>query len=73
MFETKKHSVSLHIEKVLWHFTWSWFHFEYSTLFPEEYPAVNSQFMKEAGIEHFQIGMPGNKEPFVNSKSIQLH
>ncbi|KAI5809684.1 tyrosine phosphatase family-domain-containing protein [Peziza echinospora] len=36
------------------------------TLFPEEYPAVNSQFMKEAGIEHFQIGMPGNKEPFVN-------
>lgn len=23
--------------------------------------------MEEAGITHFQIGMPGNKEPFVNS------
>lgn len=25
--------------------------------------------MKEVGIQHFQIGMPGNKEPFVNSES----
>ena len=38
-----------------------------STLFPEEYSAKNLKFMKEAGITHFQFGMPGNKEPFVNS------
>jgi len=40
-----------------------------STLFPEEYPEKNLKFMKEVGIQHFQIGMPGNKEPFVNSES----
>lgn len=39
-----------------------------STLFPEEYPEKNLEFMKKTGIQHFQIGMPGNKEPFVNSK-----
>ncbi|KAF8474907.1 protein-tyrosine phosphatase [Kalaharituber pfeilii] len=36
------------------------------TLFTEEYPASNTKFMNEVGIKHFQIGMPGNKEPFVN-------
>ncbi|RPB28483.1 hypothetical protein L211DRAFT_388802 [Terfezia boudieri ATCC MYA-4762] len=36
------------------------------TLFPEDYPEKNLKFMKEVGIQHFQIGMPGNKEPFVN-------
>lgn len=40
----------------------------YRTLFPEEYPEKNLNFMKEVGIKHFQIGMPGNKEPFVYSK-----
>lgn len=38
-----------------------------STLVPEPYPETHVQFMKENGIQHFQIGLPGNKEPFVNS------
>lgn len=36
-----------------------------STLVPEEYPEENSTFIKQAGIQHFHVGMPGNKEPFV--------
>ncbi|KAH0543652.1 hypothetical protein FGG08_002090 [Glutinoglossum americanum] len=35
------------------------------TLVPEEYPEANIIFMKENGIKHHQISMPGNKEPFV--------
>ncbi|SCU88629.1 LADA_0E11232g1_1 [Lachancea dasiensis] len=35
-------------------------------LIPEEYPSENTDFMAQAGIELFQIGMSGNKEPFVN-------
>ncbi|KAL7273478.1 tyrosine-protein phosphatase siw14 [Rhizina undulata] len=36
------------------------------TLVPEQYPMENKIFMEQNGITHFQIGMPGNKEPFVN-------
>lgn len=36
------------------------------TLVPEPYPETHVAFMKENGIQHFQIGLPGNKEPFVN-------
>ncbi|KAH8155816.1 uncharacterized protein LAJ45_00828 [Morchella importuna] len=36
------------------------------TLVGEPYPEENLKFMKQCGITHFQIGMPGNKEPFVN-------
>ncbi|KAI9815052.1 MAG: hypothetical protein M1827_002895 [Pycnora praestabilis] len=35
------------------------------TLVPEEYPEPNAAFIIENSIQHFQIGMPGNKEPFV--------
>ncbi|CDO94575.1 unnamed protein product [Kluyveromyces dobzhanskii CBS 2104] len=38
-------------------------------LIPEEYPAENMSFMEETGIELFQVGMSGNKEPFVNIPS----
>ncbi|CEP61361.1 putative tyrosine protein phosphatase SIW14 LALA0_S03e01134g [Lachancea lanzarotensis] len=38
-------------------------------LFPEDYPQENLDFMAEAGITLFQIGMSGNKEPFVNIPS----
>ncbi|SCV00858.1 LAME_0G12464g1_1 [Lachancea meyersii CBS 8951] len=38
-------------------------------LFPEEYPQENLDFMSKAGIKLFQIGMSGNKEPFVNIPS----
>ncbi|SCU89739.1 LAFA_0E20494g1_1 [Lachancea sp. 'fantastica'] len=38
-------------------------------LFPEEYPQENLDFMSKAGIRLFQIGMSGNKEPFVNIPS----
>ncbi|KZF25755.1 hypothetical protein L228DRAFT_208025 [Xylona heveae TC161] len=36
------------------------------TLVPEPYPEANIQFLEENNIKHFQIPMPGNKEPFVN-------
>ena len=39
-----------------------------STLVSGPHPVENTEFMKHSGIKHFQIGMPGNKEPFVNSK-----
>ncbi|QLQ77971.1 hypothetical protein HG537_0A02180 [Torulaspora globosa] len=38
-------------------------------LIPEEYPAENEQFLKQSGIRLFQVGMSGNKEPFVNIPS----
>lgn len=38
-------------------------------LIPEEYPADNTRFMQETGIKLFQVGMSGNKEPFVNIPS----
>lgn len=38
-------------------------------LIPEEYPAENLEFMEKAGIKLFQVGMSGNKEPFVNIPS----
>ncbi|KAI9801304.1 MAG: hypothetical protein M1833_002874 [Piccolia ochrophora] len=34
------------------------------TLVPEEYPASNVSFMQEHSIQHFQIPLPGKKEPF---------
>jgi tyrosine-protein phosphatase SIW14 len=34
-------------------------------LIPEPYPEENVQFLKENNIEFFQVGMSGNKEPFV--------
>lgn len=38
-------------------------------LIPEEYPAENEEFLKTSGIKLFQVGMSGNKEPFVNIPS----
>lgn len=35
-------------------------------LIPEEYPSENTQFVEENGIQLFQVGMSGNKEPFVH-------
>lgn len=35
-------------------------------LIPEIYPDENLQFMKENDIQFFQVGMSGNKEPFVH-------
>ncbi|KAH3676202.1 hypothetical protein WICPIJ_009162 [Wickerhamomyces pijperi] len=35
-------------------------------LIPEEYPAENLEFVKENNITIFQVGLSGNKEPFVN-------
>lgn len=35
------------------------------TLVPEEYPAENVEFINEHGIQHFQIPIPANKDPFV--------
>jgi tyrosine-protein phosphatase SIW14 len=32
------------------------------TLVSEPYPEENARFLKENGITHYQIGMPGNKE-----------
>lgn len=34
-------------------------------LIPEEYPQIHEEFFKEQGIKLFQMGMSGNKEPFV--------
>ncbi|KAI9888798.1 MAG: hypothetical protein M1814_006252 [Vezdaea aestivalis] len=36
------------------------------TLVPEMYPEANEKFVRENSIRHFHVGMPGNKEPFVN-------
>ncbi|CAB4252787.1 similar to Saccharomyces cerevisiae YNL032W SIW14 Tyrosine phosphatase that plays a role in actin filament organization and endocytosis [Maudiozyma barnettii] len=38
-------------------------------LIPEEYPTENLEFMNQSGIKLFQVGMSGNKEPFVNIPS----
>ena len=38
-------------------------------LIPEEYPDLNLQFLKEHNIKLFQLGMSGNKEPFVKISS----
>lgn len=38
-------------------------------LIPEDYPSENLSFMEEIGIQLFQVGMSGNKEPFVNIPS----
>lgn len=35
-------------------------------LIPEEYPLENVEFLNQSGIRLFQVGMSGNKEPFVN-------
>lgn len=35
-------------------------------LIPEPYPEENAQFLKENDIRFFQVGMSGNKEPFVH-------
>ena len=32
---------------------------------PEEYPMENVDFVKAYGIQHFQIPIPANKDPFV--------
>lgn len=34
-------------------------------LIPEEYPSIHEEFFRSEGIELFQLGMSGNKEPFV--------
>lgn len=34
-------------------------------LIPEEYPSIHEEFFKSQGIKLFQLGMSGNKEPFV--------
>lgn len=36
-----------------------------STLVPQEYPAENIEFMKENGIQHFQIPIPAHKSASV--------
>lgn len=41
-------------------------------LIPEELPPENEEFLQEAGIQLFQVGMSGNKEPFVNIPGDQL-
>ncbi|CCK71602.1 putative tyrosine protein phosphatase SIW14 KNAG_0H01880 [Huiozyma naganishii CBS 8797] len=38
-------------------------------LIPEEYPQENLDFLEGAKIKLFQVGMSGNKEPFVNLPS----
>lgn len=35
-------------------------------LVPDEYPEENLNFLSKQGITFFQVGMSGNKEPFVN-------
>lgn len=35
------------------------------TLVPEDYPGENVEFIKKHGIQHFQIPIPANKDPFV--------
>lgn len=38
-------------------------------LIPEDYPPENKEFLDQSGIKLFQVGMSGNKEPFVNIPS----
>ncbi|KAM9890402.1 hypothetical protein OXX79_011454 [Metschnikowia pulcherrima] len=38
-------------------------------LIPEEYPQAQSEFFEKEGIRLFQLGMSGNKEPFVKISS----
>ncbi|EDO16740.1 hypothetical protein Kpol_1003p45 [Vanderwaltozyma polyspora DSM 70294] len=38
-------------------------------LIPEEYPPENLEFLEKSGIRLYQVGMSGNKEPFVNIPS----
>lgn len=38
-------------------------------LIPEEYPKSHEQFFEKDGIQLFQLGMSGNKEPFVKISS----
>ncbi|KAI3406067.2 SIW14 [Candida oxycetoniae] len=38
-------------------------------LIPEEYPVLQEQFLASQGIKLFQLGMSGNKEPFVKISS----
>lgn len=38
-------------------------------LIPEEYPETHMEFFKKEGIQLFQLGMSGNKEPFVKISS----
>ena len=35
------------------------------TLVPDEYPKTHRTFMNENGIQHFQVGIEPNKNPFV--------
>ncbi|WFD22538.1 protein-tyrosine-phosphatase [Malassezia equina] len=42
------------------------------TLILEDYPEQNIQFLDENGIRFFQYGIPGNKEPFVQSTLLYL-
>ncbi|CCH42032.1 Tyrosine-protein phosphatase SIW14 [Wickerhamomyces ciferrii] len=35
-------------------------------LVPDEYPKENLEFLEKQGINFFQVGLSGNKEPFVN-------
>lgn len=43
-----------------------------STLILEDYPEQNAHFLDENGITFFQYGIPGNKEPFVQSRPHDL-
>lgn len=38
-------------------------------LIPEDYPELNQTFLRDQGIKLFQLGMSGNKEPFVKISS----
>ncbi|CAK7896585.1 inositol phosphatase Siw14p [[Candida] anglica] len=38
-------------------------------LIPEEYPEIHTNFLKDEGVKLFQLGMSGNKEPFVKISS----
>lgn len=42
------------------------FFFINRVLIPEPYPDENVAFLKANGINFFQVGMSGNKEPFIN-------
>ncbi|ANZ75927.1 BA75_02077T0 [Komagataella pastoris] len=37
-------------------------------LIPEDYPEENREFLEEQSIQFFQVGLSGNKEPFVKIK-----
>lgn len=41
-------------------------------LLPEEYPEENRMFCRENNIQLFQVGLDGNKEPFVHIKPQKL-